>query len=148
MELKAKHVLKVGEYEFPLDRLYYREKNAHVWVKKDGDAVLIGIDAFLAENAGYLNYISITADRLKKGEAFANIESAKFVSKLYSPIDGEVLEVNEEVIQNPRLINDSPYEAWILRAKAVGEIYHEDLLGEQHSLAAWIREEIARLEEE
>jgi|Deesub1362B_J571_1020462.scaffolds.fasta_scaffold14299_2 glycine cleavage system H protein len=150
MELKAEQVLKVKEYEFPLDRLYYKGRNAHLWVKREGETALIGIDAFLAESAGYLNYLSITAEKLEKGEAFANVESAKFVSKLYSPVSGEILEINQEVIENPRLINESPYEAWIVRVKPASEdeLKQEDLLSDREKLTAWIEEEIARLEEE
>ncbi len=150
MELKAEQVLKVGEYEFPLDRLYYRGRNAHIWVKREGDTLLLGIDAFLAESAGYLNYLSVTAERLERGEAFANIESAKFVSKLYSPVAGRVVEVNREVMENPRLVNQSPYEAWIVRVKpsSEAELSHEELLSESEEIKAWIEQEIARLEEE
>ncbi len=150
MELKTEQVLKVGEYEFPLDRLYYRGRNAHIWVKREGDTLLLGIDAFLAESAGYLNYLSVTAERLERGEAFANIESAKFVSKLYSPVAGRVVEVNREVMENPRLVNQSPYEAWIVRVKpsSEAELSHEELLSESEELREWIEQEIARLEEE
>ncbi|WP_457554408.1 glycine cleavage system protein H [Candidatus Pyrohabitans sp.] len=150
MELKTEQVLKVGEYEFPLDRLYYRGRNAHIWVKREGDTLLLGIDAFLAESAGYLNYLSVTAEKLERGEAFANIESAKFVSKLYSPVAGRVVEVNREVMENPRLVNQSPYEAWIVRVKpsSEAELSHEELLSESEELREWIEQEIARLEEE
>ncbi|WP_456475719.1 glycine cleavage system protein H [Candidatus Pyrohabitans sp.] len=148
MELKAKQVLKVQKYEFPLDRLYYRGRNAHLWVKREGEEALIGIDAFLAESAGYLNYLSVNVKKLEKGEAFGNFESAKFVSKLYAPVSGEITEVNHAVVENPRAINEDPYGAWLVKVKLAGEGELEDLLGDRKELSSWIEEEIARLEEE
>jgi glycine cleavage system H protein len=67
-----------------------------------------------------------TGDKLSAGESFADVESVKAVSDIYSPITGAVEEVNEGVLAEPALLNSAPYETWLVRAK--GEIPPGELL--------------------
>ena len=67
---------------------------------------------------------------MEKGEVFGAVESRKAASDLYSPVSGEVLEVNEELVDNPRLINNSPLEAWIIKVKINDFAELDDLMDE------------------
>ncbi len=150
MELKSAEVLKVKELEFPLDRLYYRGKKAHLWVKvKDGIAE-VGMDAFLLHSTGYLNYISVGGSEVKQGDGIGNFESAKFVSRIFSPLSGRILEVNEEALNNPRQINSSPYTTWLFRIEPSNpeELEGSDFISSSDELKEWIEAELRELEEE
>jgi len=151
MKSEAEQVLRVGEYEFPLDRYYCSYRNSHLWVRllDDGSAE-IGVDAFLSETAGRLSYLSVSSEKLERGKSFATIESAKFVSRLPAPVSGEVVELNAEVLTNPARINESPYDAWILRLRlsSEDELEDEHMLRDAEEIRAWIEREIERLEEE
>ena len=153
MEGKAARAVKVGKLRFPLDRSYFTRKGAHLWLipEKDG-TVKIGMDSFLTENAGYLNYIML--DRkpsVKRGASLGSFESAKFVSKLFSPVSGRVVGVNEEVIRDPRRINKDPYGSWILALRP-GDIEKDmsspELLKDELEIRRWIQEELARADDE
>lgn len=144
MSVSPNQKLRVEEYEFPLDRKYYKNRDAHLWVRDAGDHVEIGLDGFMAETAGHLNYLEVTAEELEEGESFGHFESAKFVSKLYAPVSGEVLEVNDAVERNPRAVNDDPYGTWIARVDAAAEA--DDLTGDADEVESWIRDEIESLD--
>nr|MCR4956365.1 glycine cleavage system protein GcvH [Lachnospiraceae bacterium] len=58
-------------------------------------------------------------DEIEAGEAFADVESVKAVSDVFSPVTGEVVEVNEELMDNPAAINETPYDAWFVKVKNV-----------------------------
>jgi glycine cleavage system H protein len=150
---KASRTLNVGNLRFPLDRSYFTRKGAHMWLllEKDG-TVKIGMDSFLAENAGYLNYIMLDKkSSVRRGGSLGSFESAKFVSKLFSPVSGTVVGVNEQVIKDPRRINRDPYGSWILSLRP-GDIEKDmgspDILGDEKQIRKWIEEELARADDE
>jgi glycine cleavage system H protein len=145
--------IRIRNLEFPLDRRYFTRKGAHIWLLpgKDG-TVRIGMDSFLTENAGYLNYISLDRKaKVRRGASLGSFESAKFVSKLYSPVSGEVVAVNQEVMKDPRRINRDPYGSWIVALRP-GDLDRElrspDLLGEEKGIRRWMREEMRKAENE
>lgn len=145
--------LNVGKLTFPLDRSYFTKKGAHLWLwpQKDG-TVKIGMDEFLAQNAGYLNYIMLDKKAsVRRGASLGSFESAKFVSKLFSPVSGTVVGINEQVIRDPRRINRDPYGSWILALRP-GDIEKDmsspELLGDERAIRRWIEEELARADEE
>lgn len=145
--------IKVGKLRFPLDRRYYSRKGAHIWVRRErGGLVKIGMDSFLTENAGFLNYISIEAKgEVRQGRSLGNFESAKFVSKLYSPISGRIVSVNPEVMKDPRRINRDPYNSWIVAIKPGDldkELSSPDLLGDEKKLRRWIEEEMRKADDD
>jgi len=145
--------LRVGNLRFPLDRSYFIRKGAHLWLlpEKDG-TVKIGMDSFLTENAGFLNYIMLDKkSSVKRGASLGSFESAKFVSKLFSPVSGRVVGVNEDVIRDPRRINKDPYGSWILTLRPSHldkDMSSPDLLMNEHEIRMWIQEELARADEE
>ncbi|MGQ9583525.1 MAG: glycine cleavage system protein H [Thermoplasmatota archaeon] len=139
---------------FPLDRRYYMKKGAHVWLRVDGDrgdrVVRIGMDSFLTATAGHLNYITLSPGRTaRQGRSLGSFESAKFVSRLLSPVTGRVVEVNWRVLNDPRLVNKAPYESWILAVKPENiarDLRSTDIISDAGDLKARIEEELRRME--
>ncbi|MEW5760526.1 MAG: glycine cleavage system protein H [Candidatus Thermoplasmatota archaeon] len=130
--------IKVGKFFFPLDRYYFPE---HTWLKIEDGLAIIGLDAFVIENAGYLSYIEIEKSEVKRSEAIGSYESAKFVSRIFSPISGKILFVNEAVIKNPRKINENPYENWLVKIMPAKKDEIELGLTQEKELRKWIKEE-------
>ncbi|MHA2431403.1 MAG: glycine cleavage system protein H [Promethearchaeota archaeon] len=142
-------MLEINEMKFPEDRKYYTKDGAHIWLKQEGDLVKIGMDAFAAEMVGLLTFLKVNEGQVRSGEAIGSFESAKFVSRFYSPLNGEIVEVNDEVINNPRKINDSPYDSWIVVIKPDTENEDEESIIEgEERISKWITEEIKRAEDD
>jgi glycine cleavage system H protein len=92
----------------------------HEWVSVQGDTALIGITDYATQQLGDVVYVSLPTigARVTAGEPCGEVESTKSVSELYSPVDGEVLEVNEELDDDPGLINAEPYGlGWIFKVQ-------------------------------
>ncbi|MDR0387463.1 MAG: glycine cleavage system protein GcvH [Treponema sp.] len=93
---------------------------SHEWMRiTEGGVIEIGLSDFAQQELGDLVFVSLPepGDSLEAGASFADVESVKAVSEVYSPVTGTVIEVNETVAASPELINESPYEAWLIRAK-------------------------------
>ena len=137
--------MEINDMQFPLDRKYHR---SHVWVKPEGDTYRLGIDDFLANKAGYINFLTIDKKEVNDGESFGSLESGKFVSKIYTPAGGTIVEVNQEIVNNPRKINEDPYGSWIVAIKPGGELGTEDIFETEADIQNWIQEEMKRYDEE
>ena len=102
----------------PPDLKYSEE---HEWVRvESGNIVVIGITEFAAESLGDVVFVELpeAGSKLTQFEKMGEIESVKAVNDLYSPVSGQISERNEQVIDNPQLVNDSPYEAgWMLKVE-------------------------------
>jgi glycine cleavage system H protein len=112
----------------PADRKYTR---THEWVQVDGDTVVLGITDVAQNELGDITYLELpdTGDTMTSGEPFGVVESVKAASDVYSPIDGEVVERNEEAIESPELLNQSPYDkAWLVKVKLADPAQVEALL--------------------
>lgn len=102
----------------PENLRYTRE---HEWVRTEGEVVTVGVTAFAAESLGDVVYVQLpdVGEQVTAGEVCGEIESTKSVSELYSPVTGEVVEVNESVVDKPETVNSDPYESgWLLRVRA------------------------------
>ena len=102
---------------YPADLRYDRE---HEWVRVEGDIAVIGISHFAQDQLGEVVYVDLPSagDELAAGETFGEIESVKSVSELYSPVSGEVVEVNDDLDAAPETINTDPYGAgWMIKVK-------------------------------
>lgn len=102
---------------FPEELKYSRE---HEWLKLEGEEAIIGITEFAQDELGDIVYVETpkVGDTVKQNEQFGVVESVKTVSDLFSPISGEVVAVNEEVVSSPELINKDAYgEGWIIKVK-------------------------------
>lgn len=94
-----------------------RYSEDHEWVKIEGDRVKIGITDFAQHELGDIVFVELPepGTELKKGESFGSVESVKTVSELYAPISGTIVEVNEDLEDNPEYVNESPYDkAWMI----------------------------------
>lgn len=92
----------------------------HEWIQVDNDIAIVGITNFAQEQLGDIVSIELpeVESEFKQNEALAIVDSVKASSDIYCPIDGKVVEVNEELVENPELINKSPYEkGWMLKLK-------------------------------
>ena len=101
----------------PENLLYTSE---HEWAKIERDTVIVGITDYAQQSLGDIVYVELpdVGTELKKGVEFASIESVKAVSDIFSPVSGEVIEVNEEISDHPEYINQSPYDkGWIIKVK-------------------------------
>lgn len=95
----------------------------HEWVDLDGDIARIGVTAYAADALGDIVYVDLPAvgDTVTAGETCGELESTKSVSDLYSPVTGEVVEVNEHVDGDPSLVNSDPFgRGWLLVVKVTG----------------------------
>ncbi|HHX41260.1 MAG TPA: glycine cleavage system protein GcvH [Armatimonadetes bacterium] len=116
---------------------------SHEWVRVEGDLATIGITDYAQDQLGDVVYIELpeVGRTLQQEEAFGSVESVKAVSELLAPVGGEVVEVNEELVDTPETVNEDPYTAgWmiIVRMDDPGEV--RDLLtAEQYQ--AFVEEE-------
>ena len=103
----------------------------HEWVKKEDDLCTIGITDYAQDALGDIVFANLPSvgDEVKAGQAFGDVESVKAVSDIYSPVSGKVVEVNEELLDNPALINEDAYNAWLIKVNEVSET--EELLDAQ-----------------
>ncbi len=98
------------------EELQYTQE--HEWVKISGSSATVGITDYAQHALGDVVYVSVPppGTKVSAGEPCGEVESTKSVSDLYSPVDGEVSEVNAEVDENPGLVNADPYGAgWLFR---------------------------------
>jgi glycine cleavage system H protein len=104
------------------DELMYAR--SHEWVKADGDAVVVGISHYAQDQLGEVVYVELpeVGTGVDVGDELGTLESVKAVSEFLSPVAGEVLEVNERLMEEPNLVNDDPYgDGWLVRLSGVAE---------------------------
>jgi glycine cleavage system H protein len=97
---------------------------SHEWVRTEDDTVTIGITDHAQEELGDIVYIELPEQgaTFEAGDSFGTVESVKAVSDLYTPVGGEVVEVNEALGDSPEKINEDPYgEGWILKVRVSDE---------------------------
>ncbi|QZY53604.1 glycine cleavage system protein GcvH [Crassaminicella profunda] len=94
--------------------LYYSKD--HEWVKVEGNKAYIGITDYAQHALGEIVYVEVPEmdDELNATDVFGVIESVKAASDSYMPVSGKVVEINEELENAPQMLNEKPYESWIL----------------------------------
>lgn len=105
---------------YPSDLKYTKD---HEWIRlADGGPARVGITDYAQKQLGDVVYLELpqVGRALKKGDVFGTIESVKAVSELYSPVDGEVAEVNSALAQNPEAVNKDPHGSWMIAVKVTG----------------------------
>lgn len=106
---------------FPKELLY---SESHEWVKKlESGNARVGLTDFAQHELGDLVFVNLpqVGDSMEIGDSFCDVESVKAVSDVYSPITGTVAAVNEDLMDAPQTINESPYEAWLVEVEAIEE---------------------------
>jgi len=107
-------LVKVDDYEVP-EGLYYSKE--WTWVKLENGKARIGITDYAQKQLREIVFAELpqVGDEIVKGEPFGTVESVKSVSDLVAPVSGKIEEVNEEVADNPQVINEDPYgEGWLI----------------------------------
>ena len=107
-------MVKVDDYEVP-EGLYYSKE--WTWVKLEDGKARIGITDYAQKQLKEIVFAELpnVGDEVTKGEPFGTVESVKSVSDLVAPLSGEIVEVNEEVVNNPQIINEDPYgKGWLI----------------------------------
>ncbi|MDE6562316.1 MAG: glycine cleavage system protein GcvH [Muribaculaceae bacterium] len=99
------------------DNLRYAE--SHEWVSLDGEIATVGITDYAQHALGDIVYVDMpeVGDEVAAGEEFGAVESVKAASDLYSPVSGEVVEINEALEDEPGLINQDAFANWIMKVK-------------------------------
>lgn len=114
-------------------KAFAKYNKEHLWARKMPDgSYRIGITDFAQDQLGTVNYLELPeeGDCIEKSVSLGSIESSKAVSELIAPVSGTVTEVNEEVVDDPELTNNSPYEfGWLVKIEPSDwEAEYEDLL--------------------
>ena len=115
----------------PSDRRYSKE---HEWLKIDGDSATIGITDYAQEQLGDVVYVDLPAagTTITQFEKMGEVESVKAVSDLFTPASGEVLDLNQAVIDKPELVNSDPHGAgWLIRIRLSDPSEAEKLLSSE-----------------
>jgi len=128
-------------YNMP-EELYY-ESN-HWWVRIEGDLAVMGMDDFAQQLAGEIVYVGLPPEgkKLKQFKNFAKIESGKWLGKVYAPLSGELVEVNEELELKAKLINEDCYGAgWMYKISPSDLSELDNLMHAEEDIRKWILEE-------
>jgi glycine cleavage system H protein len=140
--------MEIEGYHMP-DDLHYEEN--HYWVKKDGDELIMGMDDFAQKMAGEIVYVQLPFEgkKLKKGKKFAQVESGKWLVKVYAPVNGELIESNEELEDDPTIINEDCYgEGWMYRIQPADMAEVESLIHGDEAVTTWLKADIEKYAKE
>ena len=140
--------MEIQGYNMP-DDLHYEEN--HYWVKVEGDILVMGMDDFAQQMAGEIVYVQLPFEgkKLITGKKFAKVESGKWVGKVYAPVNGELLEANEELEMDPTVINIDCYgEGWMYKIKPndIGEV--ENLIHGSEAVEKWLLADIEKYKQD
>ncbi|HXQ24047.1 MAG TPA: glycine cleavage system protein GcvH [Candidatus Acidoferrales bacterium] len=114
--------------EFPEDVKYSKE---HEWVLVEGGVATVGITDYAQDQLGDIVFVELPAvgDKVSKEDAFGVVESVKAVSDIYAPVSGKVLEVNDDLPENPEMLNEDPYgDGWIIKIEMSDPEELDDLM--------------------
>lgn len=112
-----------------VDDLLYTEDDE--WVRVDGDEGTIGISDYAQDSLSDIVYLELPAEgeKLERGDSFGVVESVKAAADLYMPVSGEIVAVNEELMDQPEVVNEDPYGgAWMVKVKFANEEELDDLM--------------------
>jgi len=133
--------MEIDGFNMP-DDLYYEQN--HFWVKMEGDVAIMGMDDFAQKLAGEVVYVGLPPEgkKLKQGKNFAKVESGKWLGKVYAPLSGELVAVNEELELKAKLINEDCYgTGWMYKIKPSDPAEMDNLIHGSEALKKWIAEE-------
>jgi len=140
--------MEIQGYNLP-DELYYEQN--HFWVKQEGDVIVMGMDDFAQKMAGEIVYVQLPGEgkTVKQGAKFAKMESGKWLGKVYAPVSGEIVAVNEALETNPELINEDCYgKGWMFKIKPDDPSELNNLLHEKEAVEKWVLADIEKYAQE
>jgi glycine cleavage system H protein len=103
----------------------------HEWVRLEGDVATVGITDHAQSELGDITYLELPeiGDEVSRSQPFGIVESVKAASDIYAPVDGEVVERNEQAVEAPDLVNSSPYDrAWLIKIRLADPSQVETLM--------------------
>lgn len=103
----------------------------HEWIRLEDNVAYIGITDFAQSELGEIIFVEVetVGETLGEGEVFGTVEAVKTVSEMFLPVDGEIIEFNEELTDKPELINEDPYgKGWIVKISVSNASQYEELL--------------------
>lgn len=109
-----------------------RFSKSHEYARVEGNTAYIGISEYAAKQLGNVVYVDLpeTDTDVAAGEDFGAIESVKAASDLYSPVSGAIIEANELLIDNPKLVSEDPMTNWIIKVEMTNPAELDDLMDE------------------
>lgn len=102
----------------------------HEWVKVDGEEAYIGVSDYAQDSLGDIVYVELPEieDEIDQDDSFSAVESVKAAADIYMPIDGVVTEINEDLLDNPELLNEDPYENWMIKVEITDKSQIDELM--------------------
>jgi glycine cleavage system H protein len=143
---------KYKDIEMPAD-LYYFNSDNHIWAKiEEGNKVRCGIDQFGQKAAGTVAYVKTkpAGGKVIKGRALGTIEAGKYIGPVRAPVNGTIVEVNQDVLDNPNLINTDSYgKGWLVLIEADNlQEDLKDLIHGEEDVQKWLEADYKKYEEE
>jgi glycine cleavage system H protein len=132
--------MKINGYDIPDNLLYNKD---YSWIKQEGDIATIGVIEPLAKKVKEFVFINLPekGKKLKRDEEYLSLEAVKWSGHLSSPLTGEVIDVNQDLFDEPAKINNNPYKEWIMKIK-ISDKNELDNLSDANKISDWIKEKI------
>ncbi len=141
-------MIKIDKYQ--VDTGLYYDPKEHFWVKLSGMHARVGMSPLIQETSGAFVAIQINSleNNLSKGESFGTIEAEKHVGPLKIPLSGKITKVNDEVIENPRLINYDPYgDGWLVEMIITDSNELSHLIYGDNNVITWFTDELKKFDD-
>lgn len=116
---------------YPTEYLYSKE---HEWLELDGDVCTMGITEFAQKELGEVVFVELpeVGDKFDTHDEIGTIESVKAVAEVYTPVGGEIVEINEALIDAPEMVNDNPHDdAWLVKIRVADADELKDLMSSE-----------------
>jgi len=137
--------MEIEGYSFPDDLYYHKE---HFWARVEGNTVVMGTNDFAQKLAGQIVYVELPSPgrAVEQGKPCGSMESGKWVGRVYAPVSGKVESSNQDLEENPELINESPYQkGWICKINPSNLQEELKNLFKGESLVDFVKSEIERV---
>lgn len=114
-----------------LEELMYTK--THEWIRLDDHKATLGLTDYAQKHLGQIVFVDLpnVGENIDELGQLAEVESVKAVSEVYSPVSGKVTEINEDLLDNPGLINEDPYESWLAVIEMNGPLVTSNLLNSE-----------------
>ncbi len=141
-------MIKIDKYD--VDTSLYYDSKEHFWINVSDSHARIGMSPLIQETSGAFVAIQMNTleNNLNKGESFGTIEAEKHVGPLKIPLSGKITSVNENVIENPRLINYDPYgDGWLVEMEITDADELSQLIFGENNVIQWFESELKKFDD-